>query len=108
MFCLSRPYQFKFCKGYLPQILLGPFLNTLSHLRPCQTYTELLAKIIKWILAVWLFRLMCQFLHIFANLALFHVKLPVVYHFSAKNTIFEKWLTSSVKDFLVVFPVLAT
>ena len=28
--CLSRPYHFKFFKGCLPQILLGPFLNTLS------------------------------------------------------------------------------
>ena len=29
---LSRPYRFKFFKGCLPQILLGPFLNTLSHM----------------------------------------------------------------------------
>ena len=29
---LSRPCPFKFFKGCLPQILLGPFLNTLSHL----------------------------------------------------------------------------
>ena len=29
--CLSRPYPFKLFKGYLTQILLGPFLNTLSH-----------------------------------------------------------------------------
>ena len=28
---LSRPYSFKFFKGCLPQILLGPFLNTLTH-----------------------------------------------------------------------------
>ena len=28
---ISRPYPFKFFKGCLPQILLGPFLNTLSH-----------------------------------------------------------------------------
>ena len=27
--CLSRPYHFKFFQGCLPQILLGPFLNTL-------------------------------------------------------------------------------
>ena len=32
MDCLSRPYHFKFFKGCLPQILLGPFLNTLTHL----------------------------------------------------------------------------
>ena len=31
---LGRPYHFKFFKGCLPQILLGPFLNTLSHLFP--------------------------------------------------------------------------
>ena len=30
--CLNRPYPFKFCKGCLPQILLGSFLNTLSHI----------------------------------------------------------------------------
>ena len=29
---ISRPYSFKFFKGCLPQILLGPFLNTLSYL----------------------------------------------------------------------------
>ena len=28
----SRPYHFKFFKGCLPQILLSPFLNTLSHI----------------------------------------------------------------------------
>ena len=28
MVCLSRPYHFKIFKGCLPQILLGPFLNT--------------------------------------------------------------------------------
>ena len=31
--CLSRPYYFKFFKGCLPQILLGPFLNILSQLQ---------------------------------------------------------------------------
>ena len=29
--CLARPYPFKFFKDCLPPILLGPFLNTLSH-----------------------------------------------------------------------------
>ena len=29
---VSRPYHFKFFKGCLPQILLGPFLNTLTHI----------------------------------------------------------------------------
>ena len=32
MVCLNRPYHFKFFKGCLPQIPLGPFLNTLSHI----------------------------------------------------------------------------
>ena len=32
MVCLSRPYPFKIFKGCLPQILLGPFLNALSHM----------------------------------------------------------------------------
>ena len=31
--CLGRPYHFKFFKSCLTQILLGPFLNTLSQLR---------------------------------------------------------------------------
>ena len=30
MVCLRRPYHFKFFKGCLPQILLSPFLSTLS------------------------------------------------------------------------------
>ena len=30
MVCESRPYPFKFLKGCLPQIVLGPFLNTWS------------------------------------------------------------------------------
>ena len=29
---LGRPYHFKFFKGSLPQIFLGPFLNTLSYI----------------------------------------------------------------------------
>ena len=31
MVCLGRPYHFKLFKGYLPYVLLGPFLNTLTH-----------------------------------------------------------------------------
>ena len=31
MVYLSRPYHLKFFKGCLPQILLRPFLNILSH-----------------------------------------------------------------------------
>ena len=32
MVCLNRPYNFKFFKGCLPQILPGLFLNTLSRI----------------------------------------------------------------------------
>ena len=32
MVYLGRPYHFKIFKGYLPQILLGPFLNTLTQI----------------------------------------------------------------------------
>ena len=32
MTCLSRLYYFKFFNGSLPQILVGSFLNTLTHL----------------------------------------------------------------------------
>ena len=35
MVCLSRQYPFNFFKGYFPHILLGPLLNTLSHLILC-------------------------------------------------------------------------
>ena len=31
MVCPSQPYHPKFFKGCLPQILLDPFLNTLTH-----------------------------------------------------------------------------
>ena len=31
-FVKDRPYPFKFFKGCLPRILIGPFLNTLSHM----------------------------------------------------------------------------
>ena len=32
MVCLSRPYYFRFFKGCSPQILLGAFLNALTHI----------------------------------------------------------------------------
>ena len=35
MVCLGRPYHFKYFIGCLPQILLGPFLNTLTHINFC-------------------------------------------------------------------------
>ena len=33
MVCLGRLYHLKFFKGCLPQIVLGPFLNTLSRIQ---------------------------------------------------------------------------
>ena len=49
MICLGRPYHFKFFKGCLPQILLGPFLNTLTdlflpHVYPKQKFSTLNKK----------------------------------------------------------------
>ena len=32
MVCLSKLYPFKFVKGCVPQILLGPLLNTWTHI----------------------------------------------------------------------------
>ena len=32
MVCLGRPFHLKFFKGCLPQILLGPFLNTMTQM----------------------------------------------------------------------------
>ena len=38
MVCLGRPFHFKFFKACLPQILLGQFLNTFSHIIRQQNY----------------------------------------------------------------------
>ena len=38
MVCLSRPYQLNFFKSCLPQILLGPYLNTLIHFSPFENF----------------------------------------------------------------------
>ena len=38
MTCLNRPYQLKFFKGCLPQMLLGPLLNIFSQLNPYEKY----------------------------------------------------------------------
>ena len=40
MVCLSRPYSFKFFKDCLPQVSLGPFLNT-----RCIIYTKMKSPI---------------------------------------------------------------
>ena len=40
MICLSRPYSFKLFKGYLPQILLGLFLNTLPQMAQLKKATQ--------------------------------------------------------------------
>ena len=45
MVCLSRPYHFKFFKGCLPQILLGPFLNTLNQILSLLFQVEILKNL---------------------------------------------------------------
>ena len=45
MVCLNRPYHLKCFKGYLPQILLASFLNTLSHIRPWEKMFSLEQKL---------------------------------------------------------------
>ena len=49
MICLGRPYYFKFFKVYLPQIWLGPFLNTLTHLLFSERIIEDERKILTFI-----------------------------------------------------------
>ena len=38
MVCTSRPNHLKFFKGCLPQILLGPFLNTFTQIHTPAVY----------------------------------------------------------------------
>ena len=40
MACLSGPYSFKFFKGCLPQLLLGPLLNTLPQIKQAKLLIE--------------------------------------------------------------------
>ena len=49
MVCLSRPYPFKFIKGCLPKILLGPFLNALSQI---EFYLKLLLHFFFFLFAI--------------------------------------------------------
>ena len=39
MVCLGTSYHFKFFKGFLSQILLGPFLNTLTQMKALYIWT---------------------------------------------------------------------
>ena len=57
MICLSRSHPFKFVKGFLPHILLGPFLNTLSQVQltyrligpmPTTYATEKISALVKY------------------------------------------------------------
>ena len=34
--CLGRPYHFNFFKACVPQVLFGPFVNTMTHLGACE------------------------------------------------------------------------
>ena len=47
----QTPYHFKFFKGCLPQILLGPFLNTLTQIIP--SYKKQLIYLINWLVSIW-------------------------------------------------------
>ena len=52
MVCLSRPYNFNFFKGCLPQISLGPFLNTLPHIfisNVSNVFLQSISRLIWWI-----------------------------------------------------------
>ena len=44
MACLNRSYHFKFFKGCLSQISLGPFLNTLSHMFALYSHHHCIAQ----------------------------------------------------------------
>ena len=46
MVCFNRPCRLNFFEGCIPQILRGPFLNTLSHAGPCQTFMIELSAVI--------------------------------------------------------------
>ena len=46
MVCLSKLYRFKYFKSCLPQISLGPFLNTLSPFRVSSNSLETGRKLI--------------------------------------------------------------
>ena len=49
MVCLGRPYPFKSFKGCLPQNLLSPLSNTLSHMTVFQDKIDLrVAPEMKW------------------------------------------------------------
>ena len=59
MVCLSRPCDFNFFKGCLPQILSGPFLNTLTQIivqaKPMSSVWNLhTLDVWVWIKFVWL------------------------------------------------------
>ena len=52
-YALGRPYHFRFLKGGLPQILLGPFLNILSELSTRQTNKGTFSCFSHWTTARW-------------------------------------------------------
>ena len=58
MVSLNRPYHFKFSKGCVPQILLDPFLNTLSH----QYYSLSLLPAIEYSVVIFVKRIVAHLL----------------------------------------------
>ena len=69
----NRLYHFKLFKGCLPQIFLGPFLNTLTHISFCKL------KVI--------FRPTCRFGNFFRFKDLLEKKIlsGIVYHYTCSN-----------------------
>ena len=49
MICLGIPYLFRFSKGCLPHILLGPFLKTLTHIRFCNGILDISSRPERWL-----------------------------------------------------------
>ena len=80
MVYLSRPYHFKFFKGCLPQILLGPFLNTLSHMIGSYHASVITSNIfICWFIAIYFG--FCNMLRI----KIFHKNTAIFYVFYLLN-----------------------
>ena len=67
MVCLSRPYHFKFFKGYLPQVSLSPLLDTFSQMSIHGNFLE------KWKITLTFHNLINFKLSLYDNLTEKHV-----------------------------------
>ena len=66
--CLSRTYLFRFFKGCLPQILLGPFLNTLSYIQLLFDLCWCLWFFFGYLVTIFLFFLKTLWMKIFCDI----------------------------------------